>query len=458
MKQQLYIQKYELIKKIGEGSFSKVYLCKHRMLDGYRAIKTIKKTVACREDILKEAKMLQELECPFIPIVYDIFEDDNNMYIVMEYVEGSSLYELALSKKITYSNILDYMISICKLYEFFNKTDIAVVYTDLKPENIMVCGEDIKLVDFDSAFYQWELKKRKRIPLTKKYTSPEQLQFGMVNEKTSIYSIGKILEFLLEHVKKSSSLCNMNYCEKQRKALNTIARKATSYYSFYRFEGVSSLKRRILQLKYQDSTHNSNIIYPIRIGVIGSQSRIGVTHLTFLLATYFNIVGLSSIYINYNNSNDMRPQIKKRKGYEYGMEVEHIPYTTKQIMNQHSVDEYNIQLYDFGEFNYRDSSMYETMNLLFGVVGTKSWEVFYTDNLLHRLSIYPRITYVCNYANMEGYHKFVKGRENYQFLRMPMNFDPFIVEQNSVLITFLEEVYDLTMGEKYNEKNKKPTI
>ena len=85
-----------MIECIGRGGFATVYLAEHLTLKTFRAIKQISKSGIDRSLVLSEAELLKNLKHPGIPIIFDIEEDENNIYVIEEYIEGESLEVLML--------------------------------------------------------------------------------------------------------------------------------------------------------------------------------------------------------------------------------------------------------------------------------------------------------------------------------------------------------------------------
>lgn len=92
--------KYELIRTLGRGRCSTVYLAKHLELDEYRAVKCVSKMDTDYERFKKEALILKRLRHPGIPIVYDLEEEAFQSYLIEEFLEGDSFYDLIREKVI----------------------------------------------------------------------------------------------------------------------------------------------------------------------------------------------------------------------------------------------------------------------------------------------------------------------------------------------------------------------
>lgn len=104
--------KYRIISTLGAGSSSTVYLAEHLILKVYRAIKCIPKDTVRRfsagseEFPLAEANLLKTLNHPGIPLIYDIDEDEHNIYMIEEFIQGDSLETLVLHQKRFHRNKL----------------------------------------------------------------------------------------------------------------------------------------------------------------------------------------------------------------------------------------------------------------------------------------------------------------------------------------------------------------
>lgn len=104
--------------------------------------------------ILSEANILAKLRHPGIPIVYDIEEDEAFYYIIEEYVEGESLEKLLWNTSVSQEYMIQIGIQLCGIVSFLHsQKPFPVLHQDLKPSHIIVCGNQVKLIDFGIASY-----------------------------------------------------------------------------------------------------------------------------------------------------------------------------------------------------------------------------------------------------------------------------------------------------------------
>ena len=187
------------IDTIGSGSFGEVRKAKHLTTNETRAIKIIsKKECSYIEQIriMEEIEILKHLDHPNIVKIYEFFEDDNFMYIVMELISGGELFELISNDHhFNEKKAATIFKSIIESVNYLHKKNI--VHRDLKPENILFTIKDnLKLVDFGSSQLFLPGKRLKIKHGTAYYVAPEVLK-GSYNEKCDIWSCGVLLYIFL---------------------------------------------------------------------------------------------------------------------------------------------------------------------------------------------------------------------------------------------------------------------
>lgn len=205
------LERYRVNKEIGTGGFSKVYEVYDTHLDKRYAMKIVS---GAEEDGLNnntgapggntdsegkttsgEIRMLRELSHEGLPRLHDVFESQGRLYIIMELVEGTTLYEYVKEKgRLSNQEALDLGRKICEILFYLHSRSIPVLYGDLKPQNIMIQAGKIRLVDLGGAFFQHEA--RNCVYGTLGYAAPE-LQKGKLYPGSDIYSFGKVMIFML---------------------------------------------------------------------------------------------------------------------------------------------------------------------------------------------------------------------------------------------------------------------
>ncbi|MCI7239059.1 MAG: Stk1 family PASTA domain-containing Ser/Thr kinase [Anaerococcus sp.] len=195
--------RYEIIEQVGVGGMANVYKAKDRLLDRIVAIKVLKDQYAEDDEFLKkfnnEAQSAAKLNHVNIVNVYDIGEDmvlgRKLYYIVMEYVEGTTLKDL-IDKEGRLSNhdITDYSIQIAQALKSAHES--GIIHRDIKPQNIMIDKYGLaKVTDFGIARVSSNatITYTSSILGTVHYISPEQAKGKIVDEKSDLYSLGAVM-------------------------------------------------------------------------------------------------------------------------------------------------------------------------------------------------------------------------------------------------------------------------
>src|SRR6056297_436567 len=200
MNKEILGNRYEIIKKIGEGGMARVYKAKDNLLNRYVAIKVLKSELNNDLDFVnkfdKEAKAAASLSHPNIVNVYDVGEDDGVKYIVMELLEGTTLKDIILSdpEYLDNNEIIDIAYQIASALEHAHEN--SIIHRDIKPENVIIDNNNsVKVADFGiaRAVTTSTIVTTKRVLGSVHYSSPEQARGGVVDKRTDIYSLGILI-------------------------------------------------------------------------------------------------------------------------------------------------------------------------------------------------------------------------------------------------------------------------
>jgi serine/threonine protein kinase len=203
------IGKYKLLERIGFGGMGQVFLCEHMYMRRRVAIKVLPPAKAEEPAALgrfyREARAAAALDHPNIVRTHDIDQDGNLHFLVMEYVDGSSLLEIVKKKGQTaIDRACHYVWQACQGLDHAYR--VGVIHRDIKPGNILVDRFGIaKILDMGLArFYHSDddmLTKKydeKSVLGTADYVAPEQtINSHDVDVRADIYSLGATFYFLL---------------------------------------------------------------------------------------------------------------------------------------------------------------------------------------------------------------------------------------------------------------------
>ena len=201
--------RYELGGVLGRGGMAEVYLAHDSRLGRSVAVKTLRADMArdpsFQARFRREAQSAASLNHPAIVAVYDTGEDyiDNISipYIVMEYVEGSTLRELLHSgRRLLPERALEMTIGILQALEYSHRA--GIVHRDIKPANVMLTRQgNVKVMDFGIARAMGDagmtMTQTSAVIGTAQYLSPEQAKGEQVDARSDIYSTGCLLYELL---------------------------------------------------------------------------------------------------------------------------------------------------------------------------------------------------------------------------------------------------------------------
>jgi tetratricopeptide (TPR) repeat protein len=199
---------YEVIGSLGEGGMGAVFLARDKLLDRRVAIKVISGKLSndpqARERFLREARTLATVEHPNVVRVYSFGELNDEAYLVLEYVEGSTLAErIAGSGQMAVDDALRYMRQIVDALDAAHEH--GIVHRDIKPSNILIGRrDDVRVADFGLAkpvtlgdTGETSLTQTGYMLGTPHYVSPEQALGKPVDFRSDIYSLGIVFYEML---------------------------------------------------------------------------------------------------------------------------------------------------------------------------------------------------------------------------------------------------------------------
>ena len=182
--------RYRVEALLGRGAFGTVYLAEHINLKVFRAVKCIRKCQDIYGTAHREADVLKDLRHPAIPIIYDIEEDEECVYIVEEYVRGQSLKELISRKRLTnIKEVKKISLCLCEVMEYLHCK--GIYHLDIKPDNIIVNDGNVRLLDYGNSTTDESLENIRMG--TKGYAPPEMYGRERISSASDIYSIGVLM-------------------------------------------------------------------------------------------------------------------------------------------------------------------------------------------------------------------------------------------------------------------------
>ena len=198
--------KYEILKQIGKGGMSIVYLAMDKRLNKQWAVKEIRKTASGKNNevvvnsLLAEANLMKRLDHPALPRIVDIIDNGQTIYVIMDYIEGESLGKILKEYGAQpQEQVLDWAKQLCDVLEYLHSQKPPIIYRDMKPDNVMLKPEgNLKVIDFGIAReYKEKNLADTTILGTRGYAPPEQHGSRQTDVRSDIYALGMTMHHLL---------------------------------------------------------------------------------------------------------------------------------------------------------------------------------------------------------------------------------------------------------------------
>ena len=210
-------QRYRIITQIGTGGFAEVYKAEDSQFGGRPvAIKAMSieglnahEVSEATTSFEREALLLANLVHPNLPAIHDYFYENQHWYLVMSFIEGTTLEEYLRSRggRLPVEKVLPIGIQLCTVLGYLHKRRPPIIFRDLKLTNIMRTPErQLYLIDFGVARLFKHGKARDTMALgSPGYAAPEQYGRSQTTPQTDVYSLGATLYTLLSGVDPSEA-------------------------------------------------------------------------------------------------------------------------------------------------------------------------------------------------------------------------------------------------------------
>jgi Tol biopolymer transport system component len=205
---------HEIIEQLGSGGMGEVYRARDTRLDRMVALKVLPGHLSDNEELRqrfdREARTISQLSHPHVCALYDVGHQDGVDYLVMEYLEGSTLAERIVKGPLPSEQVLRYGVQIADALDKAHR--LGIVHRDLKPGNVMVTKSGVKLLDFglaklrvvtpgavssSASLVQTQtdatLTAQGTIIGTFQYMAPEILEGKEADARSDIFALGALL-------------------------------------------------------------------------------------------------------------------------------------------------------------------------------------------------------------------------------------------------------------------------
>lgn len=273
---------YQIISEIGSGGMGVVYLAYHIRLEKYVVLKKFKGQHHNISLLRNEVDILKKLHHSYLPQVYDFINHNNDIYTVIDYIDGNDLeYYIKNGYTFTESQLIKWLKQLCEVLKYLHSQSPAIIHTDIKPANIIVTADgNICLIDFGISLSEYDTVKG----YSKNYSSPEQYenvlrisngykeQMVQLDARTDIYSLGATFYNLMSGYKPDvenlyqyqlSQLC-VPYSE----AFVSIIDKSMARNRDERFQNIGKMYNALSNMIKLDVRYKKYVVLQILTSVI----------------------------------------------------------------------------------------------------------------------------------------------------------------------------------------------
>jgi eukaryotic-like serine/threonine-protein kinase len=276
--------RYKVLEMIGGGGMANVYLAHDMILDRDVAVKMLRLDFANDEEFIRrfrrEAQSATSLAHPSIVSIYDVGEEGDLYFIVMEYVEGQTLKQyIQQNSPIQVEETIDIMKQLTSAISHAHQNHI--IHRDIKPQNILVDRfGNVKITDFGiaMALSATSITQTNSVLGSVHYLSPEQARGGMANRKSDIYSLGIVMfelltgrlpfsgesavSIALKHLQ-SETPSVRRWNPNVPQSVENIVLKATAKDSFHRYNSVDEMEDDLRTALDSERLDEAKFVIPI---------------------------------------------------------------------------------------------------------------------------------------------------------------------------------------------------
>jgi len=213
---------YEIVRELGHGGMGQVYLVRNVISDRLEAMKILLPELAQQKDLparfMREIKMLATLEHPNIAQLRTAFSVDDQLIMIMEYVEGETLAQRLTHGPFSPTDSLNYIGQVLNALSYAHGK--GIIHRDIKPANMMLTRVGVvKLMDFGIARSAQDVTATGVTLGSLDYMSPEQVKAEPTDARSDLYSVGVSLYEMVTGQRMFSSTSSYSVMEAQVKQM-----------------------------------------------------------------------------------------------------------------------------------------------------------------------------------------------------------------------------------------------
>lgn len=464
------IDKYEIVEKLGEGGSASVYMAYDLNLETFWAIKVLSTLKYDVDECYREANILKELRHPGLPRVIDVFEIEEKVYIVRDYIKGDNLGEyIAKNGPMDFEKSISIILKITDILNYLHTRERPVIYRDLKPDNIIYLSSgDVQLIDFGiTRTYKEENDNDTLYMGTRGYAAPELYGVSQSDARTDVFALGVTIYYLYTGkllYRVNEDLRWEKFKTDDDKIIRNIIEKCTRFDPKDRYQNVLEIEDYIK--KYRKNFESSEGIRAKfsgkqYIGIMGYKKGVGSTHIALSIAYSLSKMGYRVNYIdqsdtgsiraleNYFEDEDLLNISRRDKFKENGIvfvKDEKITYLDALLQ------ESDISIVDFGSSHYKTGEFLKLQHKIF-VLPSNSWAYSQGNQIINEMNNTKNVSFMINMSSWEDYREIKSwlGLKPFKEL-MFMGYSPNPFVENKDVVNLLEKNFSSTQKKNLFEK------
>ena len=421
-----------MIRELARGGTSVVYLVRHIGLNSLRVVKRIEKSPINVNSYFVEINILRDALIQGIPLIYDVEEDAEYLYIIEEYIQGETFMEYITDIRRTKDELIRCIIEICDIITGIHSLQPnPVIYNALKSENIFIKEGKVYLIDFGNCRISGnKFDKDDRASVSN--VTPEHLKLMEPDITTDVYGIGVLIQMIYQYHK--------NIFEEDKELINVIVSGCLESNNFNRIATPDIIKKYLSQcILYEDSDNavDDTSAKGIKVYVYGCREYAGVTHFSIGLTRFLSELKEKAVYIETENTRGITEYLDKNTIKHRGV----INYEKCEIWPYYGGFIYEY-MSEFEGIHIYDGGVYIGDKIRDGVVIVVITDIKSFGELMYEQSNEMNVIYVVNFSDEAGFKRFDRKTEQ-QAVNMPYFANPLKLNNDSRI--FYKKILNLIM-------------
>lgn len=286
-----------------------VQLVSDNFSEEIRIAKTVPKESVYYRFLMQEIKILQTVKSAYIPGICDVFDSEDSLCMVEEYIDGENLYEYvkknglmsreqAINMAIELAKVLDYLHS---------KNSQKVCHLDIQPKNIIIKKDNVYLIDFENGRCEKDFDILPAVMATKGFASPKQFEKKQMSMEecfaSDIYGLGMVIYYML------TGSTEKRYVKKDDRLMELIWAMTDIENGHGRLSAKEVISRLEALINGREHEKRSDELFVV--SVAGIKSGVGATYVSFMITDELIGKKKSVAYEEANDSNLIRKMAKK---------------------------------------------------------------------------------------------------------------------------------------------------